>query len=71
MKKSDDWKYEKMKLIKEVLGHKPILPIYVQNKLMKEINFQIKTLGNKSISPIKNRTRRLKTVEQSPKKIKL
>lgn len=29
MKKSDDWKYEKMKLIKEVLVQKPILPIYV------------------------------------------
>lgn len=29
MRRVEDWRYEKMRLIKDVLGHKPIIPIHV------------------------------------------
>ncbi|CAD8069959.1 unnamed protein product [Paramecium sonneborni] len=71
-----DWKYEKMQLIKDVLVHKNVVPIYIQNKLMKELDFQIKAFGNKNknkslSSPKKSCNRRIKTLDQSPYSIKL
>ncbi|CAD8153420.1 unnamed protein product [Paramecium pentaurelia] len=68
-----NWRYEKMQLIKDVLVNKNVVPIYIQNRLMKELDFQIKAFANKnknSLSPKKSCNRRIKTLDQSPQRIK-
>ncbi|CAD8074496.1 unnamed protein product [Paramecium sonneborni] len=63
-----------MQQIKDLLVHKNVVPIYIQNKLMKELDFQIKGFENKnkiSQSPKKSRNCRVKTLDQSSQYVKL
>ncbi|CAD8104243.1 unnamed protein product [Paramecium sonneborni] len=49
-----NWGSEKIQLIKDVIKNKNVLPPYVQGKILKQLNFQVKALENRrkeSISP--------------------
>ncbi|CAK77156.1 unnamed protein product (macronuclear) [Paramecium tetraurelia] len=68
-----NWRCEKMQFIRDVLVHKNVVPIHLQNRIMKELDFQIRAFANinkSSFSPRKSCNRRLKTLDQSPCNLK-
>ncbi|CAD8145502.1 unnamed protein product [Paramecium pentaurelia] len=49
-----NWRSENIQLIKDVIKNKNVLPPYVQGKILKQLDFQVKALenrSNESISP--------------------
>ncbi|CAD8146406.1 unnamed protein product [Paramecium octaurelia] len=54
-----NWRSEKIQLIKDVIKNKNVLPPYIQGKILKQLDFQVKALenrSNESLSPKKKNT---------------